>query len=202
METETTFKYEQLDERAKERARDWMRECINQDWEPNYDDIMTCLGGLGFIPHLENYQTVGGKTKQRPMISYSIGYSQSDYAVFSADWEADQIDTARLAEYAPQDETLRQWSAYVMSVMLAHPKASAVVRGREGRAAEIENPRAVPGGDDDPFIENAMHHLVNGLSQWIYEQLRDDLEYQTSDEVIEDTIIANDYDFDEDGGRA
>lgn len=202
MKTETTFKYADLGERAQERAREWMRECIMQDWEPDYDDIQECLACLGFRVHQEDVKTVGGKTRQRPAISYSISWAQGDYASFAADWDADEIDPARLAEHAPQDETLRTACAQLTAIMLARPQAYAVVKGHDNRAHEID---CFPGPDEDGDItpiEGPLHIVVNDLAHWMYTQMRDDLEYQTSDEALVETIEANEYDFDEDGRRA
>lgn len=40
--------------------------------------------------------------------------------------------------------------------------------------------------------ENAITEALRDLARWLYRQLEQEYEYQTSDAVIDETIIAND----------
>lgn len=42
---------------------------------------------------------------------------------------------------------------------------------------------------------------MRDFADWIYERLSDEYDYQTSDSAVEETIRANEYEFDEDGER-
>jgi hypothetical protein len=42
---------------------------------------------------------------------------------------------------------------------------------------------------------------MRDFADWIYDQLRKEYEYQMSDEQVDETLIANEYEFDEDGDR-
>ena len=50
--------------------------------------------------------------------------------------------------------------------------------------------------------EDEIRQLMRDFADWIYENLSNEYDYQTSDEVVEDAIRANGYEFDEDGGVA
>jgi len=42
---------------------------------------------------------------------------------------------------------------------------------------------------------------LRDLARWLYRRLEQEYEYRTSDEVVDETIIANDYTFTESGRR-
>lgn len=50
------------------------------------------------------------------------------------------------------------------------------------------------GDDEDDVIQ-----LMRDFADWIYEQLEKAYDYRTSDEAVEESIIANEYEFDENG---
>jgi hypothetical protein len=47
----------------------------------------------------------------------------------------------------------------------------------------------------------AIEGAFDAFADWIQARLQDDYDYLTSDEAIEESIIANEYDFDEEGER-
>ena len=49
--------------------------------------------------------------------------------------------------------------------------------------------------------EDDIAQLMRDFADWIYDQLEKEYEYQCSDNVVEESIIANEYEFDEDGDR-
>jgi hypothetical protein len=205
MDEKTEFKFSELSEKAKEKAREWYRECVSQDWEPDLDDAATCLSYLGFEVNKESYSTRVG-TRQRWAISYSIGYCQSDFADFAAEWKAEAIDMAGLLAYAPIDTELHKMCARAMALMLRHPLAVGAVRRRNHGGSECEyayrNPDDGQAVDDVDFaLQHDLEAIAKDICAWLYKQLRDEYEYQTSDEQVIEGIEANEYDFDEDGER-
>ena len=60
--------------------------------------------------------------------------------------------------------------------------------------------RAVTADQSDQFPGVDMQtDLMNDFNDWMYYRLRDEYEYLTSDEAVAESIIANEYEFDEDG---
>ena len=59
-------------------------------------------------------------------------------------------------------------------------------------------------GDNDAStaVAEAMADCLRDLMRWIYRQLEREYDYQMSNEVVDESIRANEYEFDEDGGRA
>lgn len=49
---------------------------------------------------------------------------------------------------------------------------------------------------------DGIKELLRDYMRWIYKQLEKEHEYQNSNEVVDETITINEYEFDEDGNRA
>jgi hypothetical protein len=56
--------------------------------------------------------------------------------------------------------------------------------------------RKVKRDDEEEVID-----CLRDFARWIYRQLEAEYGYQNSDEVVDETIIINAYEFDEDGNR-
>jgi hypothetical protein len=52
-------------------------------------------------------------------------------------------------------------------------------------------------GDAESIVTDALRDLAN----WLYRQLEQEYDYLTSDEAVDETLIANDYTFTEEGRR-
>src|SRR4051812_1298003 len=82
--TLTVYTFDELDEPAKERARDWMRELEAQDFDPDYvlEDAATVCDILGIVLKSRTVSLMGGGTRQKPTFWYSGFGSQGDGACF------------------------------------------------------------------------------------------------------------------------
>ena len=49
--------------------------------------------------------------------------------------------------------------------------------------------------------EDIVVEALRDLAHWLYRQLEQEYEFQSSDEMVDEAIIANDYTFTEDGRR-
>lgn len=63
-------------------------------------------------------------------------------------------------------------------------------------AASRDAEQAVAAEDERQIVE-----AFRDLARWLYRQLEREYEYQTSDEAIDETILANEYTFTETGRR-
>lgn len=209
LDEKTEFKFDELSDSAKARALDWYREGQSQDWDGEYTiaDCKTCLGFLGFEVDTNTRANSKGVTYTLPAIYYQISWSQGDGAVFEASWKAEDVDMAALADHAPIDTDLRNWAAQLMVIRLRYPDATARVKTRPTGPGldhmfvddvDTQTDRDAPTYDE--WMEEQLKEIADHLAHWIYTQLRNELEYQTSDEVCEEGITSGEYKFDEDGG--
>jgi hypothetical protein len=208
----TVYKFEELDETAKERARDWYREASGGDnyWaEYIYDDLISIAALMGIEINTRSVNTVGGKTLQEPCIFWSGFSSQGDGACFEARLGYKKGCTAAVKAYAPKDERLHRIAAAWTAAQRPHGYNIVGNVKQQGRysheyCTEFEFEHREKGWDYhklDAAAESALIEPVRDLMRWTYRQLEKEYEYQNSDEQVDESIEANEYTFTAAGRR-
>ena len=109
---------------------------------------------------------------------------------------------AAIKEYAPTDTELHKivsaWcdlqrrNFYLVS-------AECVCRRDSQCVGSVDVDGRFVGLDD---VLDSASAIVRDLSHWLYRRLRDEVEYQNSDETVDESIRANEYEFYANGSRA
>lgn len=203
------MKYNELDDRAKQRARDWFREaqCDHGWWEYVYSDAVTCSQRLGI------YIGTRGSAKETD-IWFSGFYTQGSGCCYNGYLRFNQMADAveKMKEHAPQDEELLRLAQLAESIYGRHT-AIKVSQRLLGTDEELNDGLNIIGNDrhwstkiDTDYLKDAeqpleddLNTFVSGFADWIYKQLEAEYKHLTSDETCEEGIRANDYDFDEEG---
>lgn len=200
------FKFDELGDKAKERARDWYRQhAFDHDWwDSVYEDAKTCLALAGF---------------DIDRIYFSGFWSQGDGACFEGAWSAKDVNVAKLKEHAPKDEELHRIVDALAEIARQHQDASFNVKHAGHyhhehctRFSDVEY------GDDDPietlpyggpeyqervaYLDGRTEELIElarDAMRWIYAQLEAEYEFLNSDEQVDELIRANAYEFTEEG---
>lgn len=202
--------YAELDERGKERARDWYREASDGDnfWaEAVEDHFHEALLALGF------------DTMKRDW-SWSGFWSQGDGAGFGGEWRAGDFAPGKLladrpATYVDNDgkeqRCLSNTRLHELAAVLASCKADGLVYGRvelshqshfmRFGAAETANPETDDNEDAPAELANRFIEAARDLARMFYRDLEAEYEYQNSDEQVAEAIEANGYEFTVDGRR-
>ena len=217
------YRYDELSDKAKEKARDWYREgnCEDTYWsESVIDDAATVAGFLGLGINQTAYKTMGGETKYEPAVYFSGFWSQGDGACVEGTWRASDVKVDELKEYAPQDKELHRIVDGLAEIAKEYPDGYFKVTHRghyshsgctafdvelpteqenelEYDAPEYKLLQVKLGEDEDTLIE-----LARDFMNWIYGQLEKEWTYQNSDEQVEESIRVNAYEFLETGERA
>lgn len=189
------FQINELSKAAKEKAREWYRTAFrDDDWYRHvYEDATECLALCGF-------------TVDR--IYFSGFASQGDGACFEGGWKAEDVKPGKAKEYAPLDKTLHEIAASAESIAKDYPSAFMRVK-HEGHYYH-ENCTAFEVGDTtsdfaDPELPEKEVEYIKDFSKdamrWIYKRLMEEWEYQDADAQVDENIIANEYEFTEDGRR-
>jgi hypothetical protein len=207
--TQTVYLFDELSERAKERARDWFRSTVFQDssdWEYVYADAERVAALLGIELDRRDYKTVGGATRKEPAIYFSGFSSQGDGACFEGRYAYAKGSVKAIQEYAPKDaELLRIARGLARIQKLNFYRISALTKhsGRYSHAycMSVQAWNAATCADLSREDEEQVTQLLRDFANWIYRQLEKEYEYQCSDEAVEDNIAANEYEFDENGER-
>lgn len=222
---DVTYRFAELSGEARQRAITWYQQTEHELWEPEFDAIVDVLEKLGIELDLElvnkgQYAKTDGRyikdatdnfvlapPRYKPAIHYSIAYGQGDYAAFDGEWHAEHMNVAALLADRPTDARLKRFAAGLMALFLRYPKAKAraYMTPRNGMALDWALTGELDDEDNDVSLDDddcvALAILMDGLADWIYQDLLADLEYRTSEEAAIEGIEANEYDFDEEGRR-
>jgi hypothetical protein len=193
--TVNVFQFGELAPRAKEKARAWYRQgAFDHDWwEFTVEDAKTC------------FKLVGFDISNVPFSGFS---SQGDGACFEGTWRARDVKPGELQKHAPEDEELHRIAAGFEAVAKQYPGAFFKVRHSwhhyhqysatfefeflDNEGNEIEDVRTA---------EKDLIDLARAAMKWTYRQLEKEYEYQSSDEQVDVSIEANEYEFTDDGKR-
>lgn len=161
--TVTAYTFDELSDKAKDKARQWMREGIDVDW---WSDQVT-----------EDAAQVGIKIE-----SFDVGRAQECELSFK--------DSAHLTAKA---------------IMENHGDAcDTTFAAAEYLKENGESQRLYDSGleqDGDDKLQDAEETFAKALSAAYLTMLREAYEYAYSDEAVDETILANEYLFTEDGSR-
>ncbi len=205
----TVYCLDELPEGARDRARAWYREGgFDQDWYDSvYKDFQRIAEILGIRLKTRATRLVGGRTREDPCIWFSGFWSQGDGACWEGSYSYRKSATADLRAYAPQDQTLHRIAEtlqaaqrrnfYQLRAEVSHrgtyyhafTMAVSVTRD-SSTAAEVI-------GDAEAVVTEVFRDLAN----WLYRQLEQEYDHLTSDEAVDETLVANGYTFTEEGRR-
>lgn len=203
----TVYQFDELTDEAKEKARQWYRE---SDDGYCLDNVISDFSQIAEIIGLElstrSVPLMNGKTRQEPEVYYSVAYSQGDYAAFTGTWRYEKGSMKALREYAPVDTVLLSILAdfnalqkrffYRLAVDCSERRGNQYVNNVYRRYTSRYDEQAV-----DRETEREAENIVDRLSSWLYTQLRNEVDYQNSDEQVDESIRANEYEFSENGER-
>ena len=204
------FQYDELDDRAKERAREWYSRHVFEDscdWEFVYDDAAQVADILGIEIESRYVPLMNGKSHKEPAIYFSGFWSQGDGACFEGTYRYAKGATKKIREYAPQDKELHRIADELQAVQRKHFYHLIASMNHTGHychsgcmSVEVEH-------NEDRYrdigdAEEEITQLMRDFADWIYDRLESEYDYRTSDEAVEEAIRANEYEFDENGERA
>ena len=183
----TVFKFDELNDAAKKRARDWYRDGrmdYDDGWyESVFEDARQC------------FTLAGIKIKQ---IYFSGFSSQGDGACLEGTWSAaDTKPVKAMKQHAPQDRELHRIASVLREVAKRDHTAFARVKHRGHYYHEYETAFAVDSVKTD--TEDAIIDAMRDAMRWIYRQLEKEHDYQSADEQVDESIRINEYEFTEEG---
>ena len=194
----TVYFYNELNvnDAAKKNARDWWIKSSHEDdfWQECVFDDTKAIGVLMGI-EIKNI--------------YFRGFSsQGDGACFEGTWRADKVQENKVKEYAPKDQELNRIANEFEKMAKQFPFASFYVKQSghyyHENCADFSVAIIDINGDEIMSAEakQAEEILVESAKdfmRWIYKTLEKEYEYQISEKNVEEIILANNYEFTEDG---
>jgi hypothetical protein len=205
----TVYQVGELSDRAKDKARAWYREAgPYDDWhECVFDDFETICAILGVRLKTRSVGLYGGGTRQKPCIWFSGFSSQGDGASFEGALGFAKGAPKAIRAHAPEDSELHHIADALQAIQrrnfyqlradisqrwrYCHEYSMSITVERDS-----PNNQAMTADAEDTVTE-----LLRDLARWLYRQLEREYDYQTSDEVTDEAILANEYTFTGDGRR-
>ncbi|USN15622.1 hypothetical protein KIKIMORA_05040 [Brevundimonas phage vB_BpoS-Kikimora] len=199
-QTRTLYQIDELPtEKAKAAARQWFTDVVMAG-DTNYAD--TVLEEADDFAALMGI-TIDTERNGSPRILWSGFYTQGDGACFTGGYVFKAGALAALKEEAPQDAkllqiaadlfTLQQDNAFALRAEISH-------RDRYTHSGSVDiHVTLGEDGDVTPETERALADVLRRYMDWIWEQLREAYEAETSDEAVNETLQINGYWFDETG---
>jgi hypothetical protein len=203
------FHLGELSEKARETARAWYRDAAAwDDWhECVFEDFEATCAILGVRSTTRSVPLFGGGTRQKPSIWFSGFASQGDGACFEGAYRFATGARKAIRVHAPEDSELHRIADGLQAIQRRNfyqLRADVRQRGRGCHeysmsiAVERDSPTNQTTTAD---AEDAVAELLRDLARWLYRQLEREYEYQTSDEMTDEAILANEYTFTGDGRR-
>lgn len=213
----TVYEFDELSDRAKDKARDWFRESVSHDfndWSAGdvIEDCARLLDMIGLNIRTRTAKLMGGGTRQEPQVYYSGFSSQGDGASYVGSYRYKRGSVRVLAAEAPTgtgkghdgNNEINRIARELFEVQRRNfyqVQANVSSTGRYFHL-DIDVERA-----DEKDLAHADDHdlvteLLRDVASWIYRQLEREYEYRLSAECVDEDIRSNEYEFDEDGHRA
>lgn len=215
------YQFEELSDAAKEKAREWWKELESQDFGGHgdlFEFAETAAGLLGIEFGTKAVPLHGGGTRQEPDIYWSGFSSQGDGASFVGSYSYKKgCAKAVRAEFGTDNELWRIADG-LTALQKQHGYKLECKITQDGRYShshtmnvDITAPESVANVEDchyegsrlvihEPL--NTLLDLIRNFADWIYKGLEEEYDYRMSDERVDDTLIANEYEFTEKGERA
>jgi hypothetical protein len=199
----TVYQFDELDDSAKERARDWYRTLgVESDELTDYEHWTEAASILGIT-----FDTQRGSSD--PKIWWSGFSSQGDGASFEGRYEYAKGAAKRIREFAPEDKELHRIADALQALQRRHFYQLWAVMGRGHLSNHYSHSGTMSVDVDRAGADMDLHDACDDLRQlmrdfadWIYSQLNSSNDYLTSDERIDEAIRINECEFTEEGNRA
>ena len=205
----TVYELGELSRSARKRARAWYREsCLDWDWhEYIYEDFETVCELLGVTLRTCAVRLMGGGTRETPRVFFRGFHSQGDGASFEGVYRYAPSACAAIRAYAPKDTELHAIADALADIQRRNfYQLVGDIRQRGPYCHEytmaIDVERDSPMGQDaTDDAREAIVEALRDLARWLYRQLEREYRYLSSDEVVDETILTNDFSFTADGLR-
>ena len=195
-ETVNIYQFSELSEEAKETARDWWRAGgLDYEW---WDGVYETAKDAGAILGIDIED-----------IYFSGFWSQGDGACFVGQYEYKKGALTAIKKEFPTSKELHQIAADLQTVQKpAFYSLSAGVTHSGHYNHEYCTDIVVTDTRLDYYDDSATKDQSEGIEEalrdfmrWIYSMLESEYEYLNADEQVDDALIANGYEFNEDGTR-
>jgi hypothetical protein len=205
--TSTVYTFDELSDRAKDKARAWFREGDSDaDTSCTYEDAAQCAEILGIDLRTRAAKLYGGGTRMDPCIYYSGFSSQGDGACFEGSYSYAKGASKAIRAHAGTDTELHRIADALQELQRKH------FYGLEARMAHsghyyhsgcmtVDVTEDRTGNDAPEEAREELTQLMRDFADWIYKQLESEYDWRNADAQVDESILANECTFDAEGRR-
>lgn len=213
----TIYKFDELSESAKEKAREWYRDGAldYQWWDYQYEAFQTLCEFFGIKLNTKR----GGKY---PEIYFSGFYSQGDGSSFSGSVDVVKMFKCIAGKSWKQEFPTLELDFYKITGRNEQRVLGAILNGlidvtasikcsnretsvRSSMDWDLGDPSGMKQRDNIDgyfsFFEEYIRNVAEELNHHLFQSLEKEYEWLNSDEQVDESIIANEYEFTENGER-
>ena len=205
-ETIKIYKFEELSDESKETAREWWRNCENQDStfaDFVLEDAATIADLFGLDIRQKIVKCMDKSIRYEPSIYYSGFSSQGDGACFEGSYQYKKGSVKAVKEHAPLDTELHEIVKALFDIQKNNFFQLYAQCNHSGHYYHSGCMQVDVDRNDDWYLtKNADEDVRDNLrlfADWIYSQLEADYEHTMSDENVDESMRCNEYEFTEDG---
>ena len=178
------YKFEELSDEAKQKAIDWYRSG-NEFYDDYIIDDAKAIARLFGLEIAEIY--------------YSGFYTQGSYTSFTGTYRYKSGALKIVNDYTGGTDS--ELLGIVKALQEIQRKSfygifCRIGQFRQAMSFDVEVERQTYSG-----MEDDLKKTLSEFAQWIYSKLEKEYEFTNADEQISESIIANEYEFDENGKR-
>lgn len=199
----TLYKFDELEESAKDNARNWFRGCLESEELTDYDDWQSVARILGIEFSQRQIPLHGGGTRYDPQIYWTLN---PDRAAFAGRYSYAKGAPKAIRAYAPNDTVLHGIADRLREIQrkaFYRLTADCETRGRNGTSQQVQCYRMPIDGTYNYYIDHdELEECLTDFAHWICCQISAQWDYLNSDEYVDECILINGYEFDESGNIA
>lgn len=201
IEEKTEFKFSELSERAKDAARQaYIANGYPHDdwWDDVFEDAVRMGALLGIQISATSHIRKTGGVCQTSDIFFSGFWSQGDGASFEGAYACAPEASRLIRAEAPKDETLHriadQLTLLQTTRRLLGPGPFGATISTSGGYCHSGTMDVTVSYDEggetsyDDALEKSITKLMRDFADWIYNQLENEHDYLTSDEVVDEQL--------------
>lgn len=181
------FKFAELSNAAKERAKAWYAEGLDRWWDSSFEDAKQIGALLGF--EIDN-------------IYFSGFSSQGDGAKFEGSFSYAKGCVKAVKSHAPLDTTLHaiaeEWAA-IQKANFYKVNGKVKCTGRYQHSGETDFEVYRDSVEVDADLEERVAACIRSFMDWVYTQLEKEYDGINTDQYIADYMEANGFEFEADG---
>lgn len=200
--TVNLYTFDELSDKAKERARDWWRQSEGELFADTleYEPIETAAKLLGIEFKTRDVKLMGGGTRAQLCIWWTL-HVQGAGASYDATYHYARGSVKAIKAKFPTDTTLQRIAHELAETQRKYRYRITASITADSRYHSLDVEAQLPEYDYEGTTTRELAEPLKSFADWIYRTIDAEYSARMEDEYVDDAIKANEYTFTADGKR-